>query len=99
MNNRIGSYLNTQLQAYQRTQQAREAQAPSPTPASAPTGPVQAQQPAQPASPTALTKAEEQMIDRFFPPTPALSLRLYGPGRTTHNLNPGALGSRLDLRG
>jgi len=46
-----------------------------------------------------LSHDEQQMIRRYFPDTPAMTLRLYGPGRESKNLNPTAIGSRLDLRG
>jgi hypothetical protein len=39
------------------------------------------------------------MIDTFFPPSPVLHLRLYGPGSAKQDLNPAALGHRLDVRG
>jgi hypothetical protein len=48
---------------------------------------------------TDLSAAEQQMIDRYFPPSEAMALRLYGPGKSTRTLNPGSLGSRLDLHG
>jgi hypothetical protein len=46
-----------------------------------------------------LSAAEQQMIDRYFPPSEAMTLRLYGPGQGTRTLNPASLGSRLDLQG
>ena len=46
-----------------------------------------------------LSKAEQQMIDRYFPPSTEMTLRLYNPGRGAHTVNPGAVGTRLDLRG
>ena len=39
------------------------------------------------------------MIERYFPPSPTLSLRLYGRSQSIETLNPGAVGRRLDLRG
>lgn len=46
-----------------------------------------------------LSTEEHAMIDRYFPSSPEMSMRIYGPGRKTSNLNPAALGGRLDLRG
>lgn len=46
-----------------------------------------------------LSQAEQQMIDRYFPPSPALTLRLYGANRSAQQVNPHAVGARLDLRG
>ena len=37
------------------------------------------------------------MIDRYFPPKPEMTLRLYGPGREAQSVSPTALGGRLDL--
>jgi hypothetical protein len=39
------------------------------------------------------------MIQQYFPESPQLTLRLYGPNRNTQTLHPDALGSRLDVRG
>ena len=46
-----------------------------------------------------LTAAEQQMIDRYFPDSSAMTLRLYGPNRSAQNVNPNAVGGRLDLKG
>ena len=51
------------------------------------------------AGPKALTAQEQQMIEQTFPEKPELSMRLYGRSRGTQTLNPGALGSRLDVQG
>lgn len=58
--------------------------------------------PAQPGStpqPDALSASEQQQIQRQFPESPALSMRLYGPQAGAHTVAPGALGTRLDLQG
>lgn len=39
------------------------------------------------------------MIERYFPPSEEMSLRIYGPDNRAANLNPGAVGGRLDIRG
>ncbi len=51
------------------------------------------------ARPAALSAAEEQSIRGQFPQSPALSMKLYGPQARPHTVNPGALGTRLDLQG
>lgn len=62
-----------------------------------PEGPRAAQSTALP--PEGLSLPEWQMIQRYFPPSEKLALRLYGPDRSMHTLQPGALGSQLDVRG
>lgn len=55
-------------------------------------------QPAEAPSASALSTAERQALDREFPASPSLALRLYGPQRgATEAAQP--VGSRLDLRG
>lgn len=46
-----------------------------------------------------LTAGETQMINRYFPASETMSLRLYGANRSTQTLNPGAVGTRLDISG
>lgn len=46
-----------------------------------------------------LTAQEQQMIQNNFPERPELSMRLYGPSRGAETVNPGTVGSRLDVRG
>lgn len=46
-----------------------------------------------------LLAAEQRAIDTYFPPQPALALRLYGADRQAQAVSPDALGHRLDLRG
>lgn len=53
----------------------------------------------RPSAPEGLNTDESAMIDRYFPPSEEMSLRIYGPGQGSKQLNPGALGGRLDLRG
>jgi hypothetical protein len=45
-----------------------------------------------------LSEEESAMIQRFFPESNRMTLRLYGPHRPSE-LNPGAVGGRLDLKG
>lgn len=81
--NRISSYASP-LDLYRQVS-ARQEAAPARSPA-----------PQQSAS---LSSAEQQQIQQQFPASPALSMRLYGPGAGAHTVAPGALGSRLDLQG
>ncbi len=46
-----------------------------------------------------LTPAEQQLIYRYFPESPSLELRLYKPDMSTNKVDPGSVGSRVDLRG
>jgi hypothetical protein len=46
-----------------------------------------------------LSVDERTMIDRYFPASPEMSMRIYGPGRQTTSVNPTAIGGRLDMRG
>ena len=46
-----------------------------------------------------LSMDERQMIYRYFPVSPSLELRLYNPDMSTNKVDPGSVGSRVDLRG
>jgi hypothetical protein len=46
-----------------------------------------------------LSADERSMIDRYFPASSEMTMRIYGPGRQSTSVNPAALGGRLDLRG
>ena len=46
-----------------------------------------------------LSLDEQQMIYRYFPESPSLALRLYKPDMSTNKVDPGSVGSRVDLRG
>ena len=89
MNNRIGAYRPVSLPQ----QQVERKSAPSASP-SAPT-------PKKPSStpPEGLSPEEHRMIQQYFPESPGMKLRLYGPGKTDKVVNPHALGNRIDLRG
>ena len=96
MNNRINPYRNNLIQPFRQPAQrsevpAREAaslrEASVPAAAAKTTGPQQ------------LSQNEQQMIERYFPKSEAMTLRLYGINRSTETLNPGALGGHLDIRG
>lgn len=55
---------------------------------------------ARPATPLkGLSQAEQQMIYRYFPEAPGMELRLYKPDLSTNKVDPGSVGSRVDLRG
>lgn len=57
--------------------------------------PAQAARPALPVEPAPLTAAEQAQIADAFPERPAVTQRLYGPGRTVQTAPQ--LGGRLDL--
>ncbi|MEM8487685.1 MAG: hypothetical protein AAF564_19190 [Bacteroidota bacterium] len=46
-----------------------------------------------------LSADEQQLIYRYFPASPSLELRLYKPDMSTDKVDPGSVGSRVDLRG
>lgn len=46
-----------------------------------------------------LSDAEAGMINRYFPKTEQMELRLYGPGKKSQSVHPNGVGRRLDLRG
>ena len=46
-----------------------------------------------------LSPDEQNMIYRYFPESPSLELRLYKPDMSTNKVDPGSVGSRVDLRG
>ncbi len=96
----IQSAANRPVGLYQRLQRTTAPQAPrapeaNPTPQqAAPAAPANAAQ-----STAKLTAAEQHMIDSYFPASPKLTLRLYGPAQQAASASPATLGSRLDLRG
>ena len=99
MRNGINAYNQARLGAYAPAQQTT---APRPAAAPATVRPAErtaAAQAAAPARTGELSSAESSMIDRYFPASESMTMRLYGPGRGVHTVNPGALGRRLDLRG
>ena len=102
MSNRINPYSNA-LSRYQQVprpdagqagaEQVQRSQAP--TAASRP----EAVAPAAQTTAQDLSRAEQQLINRYFPASEAMTLRVYGANRNAQTINPGALGSRLDLKG
>lgn len=90
MSNRISPSLNRFMPVYPAAP-TREAGPVREATGDAPRSPA-------PPSPDPLSAAERQMIDQYFPPSPRMTLRLYGPGRPTA-VTPHGLGRRLDLRG
>ncbi len=46
-----------------------------------------------------LSEAEDRMIRRYFPESPGMKLKLYGPGQHQRSIQPNALGQRIDLKG
>ncbi|HET6568460.1 MAG TPA: hypothetical protein VFG50_10885 [Rhodothermales bacterium] len=55
--------------------------------------------PAEKTSHPQLSQDEQQMIDRYFPASESMSMRLYGPGQASRTLNASKLGGRLDVQG
>ena len=93
MSNRINPYYNSLLPAYRQTTQRSEAPArEAALPHQAPTAPA-------PSRTEGLSAVEQQMIDRYFPASEAMTMRLYGANRGAATINPGAVGGHLDVRG
>ena len=97
MNNRINPYRNNLIQPFRQPAQRSEAPARE-------TGALR--EPEAPAAPPPkttgseqLSQGEQQMIERYFPSSEAMTLRLYGANRSTQTINPGAVGGHLDVRG
>ena len=105
MSNNIGSFSPGQFNPYNRVQNGSSATPPSApedsrvqqTPETEKTSSVQKSQAADGAP--ELSKAEAAMIQREFPTNSDLSMRLYGPNRSTQNVAPDTLGHNLDVRG
>ncbi|SHL01775.1 hypothetical protein [Rhodothermus profundi] len=49
--------------------------------------------------PEGVTRDEWAWIQRHFPPSEKMTLRLYGPNRSLQTLQPGGLGMQLDVKG
>ncbi len=97
MNNRINPYRNNLIQPFRQPAQRIEASTRE-------TGALR--EPEAPAAPPPkttgseqLSQGEQQMIERYFPRSEAMTLRLYGANRSTQTINPGAVGGHLDVRG
>ena len=99
MNNRINLYRNNLVQPF--GQPAQRSEGPvreagrvqeSGAPAAARPRPVAVVQ-------EGLSLVEQQMIERYFPKSEAMTLRLYGANRSAQTINPGAVGGQLDVRG
>jgi hypothetical protein len=100
MNNRIHPGLNTPFNPYERAGQARRPAAPEKIDPPSHGKEFTPSAPAKDAAPAAnLTDAEQHLIEHYFPATSKLSLRLYGPGRSSLTLTPNAVGNRIDLKG
>ena len=84
-----------QINPYRPTAPAGEVQGRPEVQQTGPVRPAEARQ----MQANGLSADEQQMIDRYFPSSPALTLRLYGADRSAQQVNPNALGSRLDLKG
>ncbi len=94
MNNRINPYQNSLIHSFRHTTQRSEAPARE---AETPRLPEAAQPAASGVE--GLSLVEQQMIDRYFPTSEAMTMRLYGANQGAETINPGAVGSHLDVRG
>ena len=98
MNNRINPYRNNLIQPFR--QPAQRSEAPVREAGALKEASVPAAQAAKKTTgPQQLSQVEQQMIERYFPKSEAMTLRLYGINRSTETLNPGALGGHLDVSG
>jgi len=101
MNNRINPYQNNSLiQTFRQTTQRSEAPArqAATKPQAAPTAAPQAARSVA-SGQEGLSSVEQQMIDRYFPTSETITMRLYGANRSAETINPGAVGSHLDVQG
>lgn len=99
MNNRINPYQNALIPSLQQAVPRSEAPAPADKAAS-PAPRAEAVAPAHKgADVDGLTPVEQQMINRYFPKSESMTLRLYSANRNAQTINPGAVGTRLDVRG
>lgn len=98
MSNRINPYQTSHLSLYQRVASQDAVRTPAGEAARRPE--VSSPAPAQPsADARGLTATEQQAIDRYFPASEKMTLRVYGADRQSQAINPGALGTRLDISG
>ena len=98
MNNRINPYRNNLIHAFRQPAQRPDAPARDTGNVRDTAAPVATPRPTA-AGPERLTQVEQQMIERYFPKTEAMTLRLYGIDRSTETISPGAVGGHLDVRG
>lgn len=97
MNNRINPYSNNLIHAFRQPGQRSEAPNPDAKPVRDAGAP--AASPSTAAGQEGLSPVEQQMIERYFPASESMTLRLYGANRNTQTINPGAVGGHLDVRG
>ena len=98
MNNRINPYHNSLIQTFRQPTQRSEAPVRQAATQAAPTAAPQAALPAA-SGREGLSQVEQQMIDRYFPTSETITMRLYGADRSAETINPGAVGSHLDVQG
>lgn len=99
MSHGINTYYQSRFNATSPIQPRANVRASTEAAASRQTASTNAARTAAGSAQSGLSAEEQQMIDRYFPPSEAMALRLYGPGHGARTLNPGSLGSRLDLQG
>ncbi|RMH55110.1 MAG: hypothetical protein D6685_14240 [Bacteroidetes bacterium] len=97
--------MNPRIQPYHRSVLPYTPATPRPDAADRTTARPDAAGPAGPATatpapdvPTPLSAEEQAMIDRYFPASPTMAMRIYGRGQQSQTITPTALGNRLDLR-
>lgn len=90
----IQAFRAPAVQAYQATSSVKRSAMPGTATAAA--KPMAA---SSPSVTPGLQQDEQQMIARYFPGSSEMTMRLYGPGRGTQTVHPGALGRHLDLQG
>ena len=98
MNNRINPYRNNLIHAFRQPAQRSDAPARDAGMVREAATPGAAPRPTA-AGPERLSQVEQQMIERYFPRSEAMTLRLYGANRSAQTINPGAVGGHLDVRG
>ena len=98
MNNRINPYRNSLIHSFRQPAQRSDASARDVGKVQEAATPVAPPRPAA-AGPEQLSQVEQQMIERYFPRSEAMTLRLYGADRSAQTINPGAVGGHLDVRG
>lgn len=87
----IQAFRSTAVQAYQATSSVKQNAATQVASAASKT--------AMPTAAPGLNQAEQHMINRYFPASSEMTLRLYGPGGGNQSAHPAALGRHLDLQG
>ena len=99
MNNRINPYRNNLIHSFRQPAQRSEAPARDAGIVREAGVPTETPRATKPVGTERLSQVEQQMIERYFPKSEAMTLRLYGINGSTETVNPGADGGHLDVRG